>query len=57
MPDGPDPTDQQDWGENDLEDSDEEGAAVPAAAVVAVGLKHGSDAGEEDVEQQDDARP
>ena len=50
VPDRPDPA-HEDWSEEELQDSNEEGAAVPAGAAVAVGLDHGSETGYYNVAQ------
>ena len=56
VPDGPNPAHDEGSGES-LANCNQPGATVPAAALVAVGLEHGSKAGDNAVENQDQTRP
>ena len=45
VPDGPDPASEEKGSGDHLEEANHEGATVPAAALVAVGLQHSADTG------------
>ena len=57
VPDWPNPADEQNWGGQHLEKTNQKSATVPATAFVAVWLKHGSDTWENDVKDKYEAWP
>jgi hypothetical protein len=57
VPNRPKPAKEEKGNCYHLKKADHEGAAVPAAALVAVRLKHCSDSRQEDVKQEDQTRP